>query len=118
MGAKSLSLEQMYRVLRGLPGTISLVCPEGKNYTLTVVNPNAPANRCQETLGLSVSLSGPEGATNPETRARALTEEELETLRSGESLLLEFGEICVSLQSNPGGHLVSLDEEHDAEEAA
>ena len=118
MAAKSLSIEQMYRVLRGLPGTITLQSPEGEKYTLTVVNPNAPANRCQETPGLSISLDGPEGSPFRRATMKRLTHEELETLRSGKALMLELDSVRVTLQSNPGGHLVTLEEEREAEETA
>ena len=86
--------------------------PDGEEYRLTVVNPNAPANRCQETLGLCVTLDGPEGWS----ATRALTEQELETLRSGDPLPLMLGGVEVIFQSNPGGYLVNLDgDEHGAE---
>ena len=110
MRAKSLSMGQMYRVLRGLPGTMQLTSPSGDKYKLTVVNPNAPVNRCQETLGLSISLDGPVESPKRKTITRALTPPELETLRSGSPLTLDFGEVMVDLQSNPGGHLVSLEQ--------
>ncbi len=100
---------QMYRVLRGLPGTMQLTSPSGDKYTLTVVNPNAPANRCQETLGLCISLDGPAKSAKRKTIARKLTAPELETLRSGSPLTLNFGDVAVDLQSNPGGQLVSLE---------
>lgn len=109
MTAKSLSQSQMYRVLRGLPGTMRLTSPSGEKYTLTVVNPNAPANRCQETLGLCISLDGPEGSPKKKSITRKLTTPELKTLRSGSPLTLIFGEIEVELQSNPSGQLVSLE---------
>jgi hypothetical protein len=110
MRAKSLSMGQMYRVLRGLPGTMQLTSPSGDRYKLTVHNPNAPANRCQETLGLKISLDGPVGSTETRIVTRDLTTPELETLRSGVPLTLAFGEVEVDLQSNPGGHLVSLEQ--------
>jgi hypothetical protein len=110
MRARSLSLGQMYRVLRGLPGTMQLTSPSGDRYKLTVVNPNAPANRCQETPGLSISLDGPANSTKRKTITRELTTPELETLRSGSPLTLDFGEVQVDLQSNPGGQLVSLEQ--------
>lgn len=109
MTAKSLSMGQMYRVLRGLPGTMQLKSPSGEKYTLTVVNPNAPANRCQETLGLCVSLDGPVGSPKKKKITRKLTTPELKKLRSGAPLTLTFGEVAVELQSNPSGELVSLD---------
>lgn len=109
MKPKTIPPAQMYRVLRGLPGKMQLASPDGDKYVLTVVNPNAPANRCQETLGLSISLDGPMQSERRTTVSRALTEPELETLRSGIPLTLEFGGVAVDLQSNPGGHLVSLD---------
>jgi hypothetical protein len=109
MTAKSLSMGQMYRVLRGLPGTMRLTSPSGEKYTLTVVNPNAPANRCQETLGLCVSLDGPANSPKRKTITRKLTTPELRRLRSGAPLTLTFGEVAMDLQSNPGGQLVSLD---------
>ncbi len=109
MTAKSLSMAQMYRVLRGLPGTMRLTSPSGGKYTLTVVNPNAPANRCQETLGLCISLDGPAKSAKRETITRKLTTPELKTLRNGAPLTLTFGEVAVTLQSNPGGQLVSLE---------
>jgi hypothetical protein len=107
----SLSMEQMYRVLRGLPGTMQLTSQTGEEYILTVVNPNAPANRCQETLGLSISLDGPIQSAIRKIVSRLLTESELETLRSGTPLALDFGNVAVDLQSNPGGHLVSLEQD-------
>jgi hypothetical protein len=108
MTGKPLSMAQMYRVLRGLPGIMQLTSPSGEKYTLTVVNPNAPANRCQETLGLSVSLDGPAKSANKKTITRKLTTPELRKLRTGAPLTLTFEEVAVVLQSNPGGHLVSL----------
>jgi hypothetical protein len=113
MTAKSLSMEQMYRVLRGLPGTMDLTSSSGEQYTLTVVNPNAPANRCQETPGLCITLDGPINSSRRATNSRELTIAELEVLRSGEPLTLTFGEVAVDLQSNPGGHLISLPQETD-----
>ena len=110
MTAKSLSMGQMYRVLRGLPGTMQLTSPSGEKYTLTVVNPNAPANRCQETLGLCISLDGPAESPEKKTVTRKLTTPELRTLRSGAPLALTFGEVEVELQSNPSGQLVSLEQ--------
>lgn len=111
-----LSMEQMYRVLRGLPGTMQLTSQAGEEYILTVVNPNAPANRCQETLGLSISLDGPVKSATRKTVRRELTELELETLRSGSPLTLNFGDVAVDLQSNPGGHLVSLEQDPGTDE--
>jgi len=110
MSAKSLPIGQMYRVLRGLPGKMQLTSPAGEKYTLTVVNPNAPANRCQETLGLCITLDGPAKSPGQKTITRELTTPELETLRSGDPLTLIFGEMEVELQSNPGGQLVSLEQ--------
>lgn len=109
MKAKSLSMGQMYRVLRGLPGTMQLTSPSGDKYILTVVNPNAPANRCQETPGLCISLDGPTKSAKRKTITRELTTPELETLRSGSPLTLTFGDVAVDLQSNPGGQLVTLE---------
>jgi hypothetical protein len=109
MTAKSLSMGQMYRVLRGLPGTMQLTSPSGEIYKLTVVNPNAPANRCQETLGLCISLDGPAKSARKKTISRKLTTPELKKLRAGTPLTLTFGEVEVTLQSNPGGQLVSLE---------
>jgi hypothetical protein len=111
MAAKTLALDQMYRVLRGLPGTMTLRTTNDAAYVLTVVNPNAPANRCQETLGLSVTLEGPVGSSETTTATVALREEDLVVLRTGEPLALAFGPILVSLRSNPGGHLVDLGED-------
>lgn len=111
MAARTLALDQMYRVLRGLPGTMMLRMPDGPEYRLTVVNPNAPANRCQETLGLSVTLEGPVGSPDATTVTIALREQDLTILRAGAPLTLEFGAIQVSLRSNPGGHLVDLGED-------
>jgi hypothetical protein len=108
MTSKSLSLAQMYRVLRGLPGTMQLTSPSGEKYTLTVVNPNAPANRCQETLGLSIRLDGPAKSANKKSITKKLTTPQLNKLHTGEPLTLTFDEVAVILQSNPGGHLVSL----------
>lgn len=116
MAARALALDQMYRVLRGLPGSLPLRTPEGADYVLTVVNPNAPANRCQETLGLSVTLDGPLGAKsagNRETVEHVLSENDLAILRTGAPLALTFGTIALSLQSNPGGHLIELGEDDD-----
>lgn len=110
MAAKSLALDQMYRVLRGLPGELPLTSPDGGRYVLTVVNPNAPANRCQETLGLSVTLYGPLDSPDSESVTRALSEDDLDCLRSGRDLPLSFGGIHVCLRSNPGGYLINLDE--------
>jgi hypothetical protein len=112
----SLSMAQMYRVLRGLPGTMQLTSQAGEEYILTVVNPNAPANRCQETLGLSISLDGPVKSATRKTVSRELTESELATLRSGSLLNLDFGNVAVNLQSNPGGHLVSLEQDPGTDE--
>jgi len=114
--AQTLSMEQMYRVLRGLPGTMKLTSPSGDEYTLTVVNPNAPANRCQETLGLSISLEGPANGADREPMTKELTQPELDTLRSGSPLTLTFGDVSVDLQSNPGGHMVALEQYPDAME--
>jgi hypothetical protein len=109
MTGKSLPLSQMYRVLRGLPGQMRLTSPSGEKYTLTVVNPNAPANRCQETLGLCISLDGPAKSPKQKKITRKLTARELRKLRTGAPLTLRFGDVAVDLQSNPGGQLVSLD---------
>ncbi|MEE9428270.1 MAG: aldo/keto reductase [Paracoccaceae bacterium] len=108
MGAKSLAIEQMYNVLRGLPGTMELSSSNGDRFTLTVVNPNAPANRCQETLGLRIALEGPLSAESCTVVERVLAEQDLETLRSGEPLDLTFGDIEITFRSNPGGQLVQL----------
>ncbi len=116
MAARTLAIDQMYRVLRGLPGEMTLRTPDGADYVLTVVNPNAPANRCQETLGLSVTLAGPIGSFDHATTMVALREEDLAVLRNGRPLALAFGPVLVHLRSNPGGHLVDLGE--DAEHAA
>lgn len=115
MAARTLAIDQMYRVLRGLPGAMTLRAPDGADYVLTVVNPNAPANRCQETLGLSVTLAGPAGSADHMTTTVALREEDLTLLRNGQPLSLVFGPMLVQLRSNPGGHLVDLGE--DAEHA-
>ena len=111
MAARTLALDQMYRVLRGLPGAMTLRTPDGADYVLTVVNPNAPANRCQETLGLSVTLEGPAGSSDMTTTTIALREEDLAVLRAGAPLALAFGAVLVDLHSNPGGHLVDLGED-------
>jgi hypothetical protein len=108
--AKSLSMGQMYRVLRGLSGTMQLTSPSGETYTLTVVNPNAPANRCQETLGLCISLDGPSQSAERQTITQKLTTPQLRKLRAGVPLSLSFGDVAVSLQSNPGGQLVNLEQ--------
>lgn len=105
----SLAMDQMYRVLRGMPGTMELRSAAGESYVLTVVNPNAPANRCQETPGLAITLDGPQGAADSRSITRQLTTGELDVLRSGEPLCLSFGDIEVDLQSNPGGHMVVLE---------
>ena len=110
MTSKSLSQGQMYRVLRGLPGTMQLKSASGEKYTLIVVNPNAPANRCQETLGLCISLDGPFGSSKRKTITKKLTTPQLKKLRSGAPLTLTFGEVAVELQSNPSGQLVSLEQ--------
>jgi hypothetical protein len=88
---------------------MQLSSPSGDKYISTVVNPNAPANRRQETPGLCISLDGPANSDKATRTTRELTEAELETLRSGAPLTLTFGEIAVELQSNAGGHLVSLE---------
>jgi len=108
MMAKSLPMGQMYRVLRGLPGTMLLTTPSGEKYTLTVVNRNAPKNRCQETMGLCISLDGPMSSSERTTTTRKLTAPELRKLRAGNPLPLTFGDVVVTLQSNPGGQLVRL----------
>lgn len=115
MAARSLALDQMYRVLRGLPGTMTLQAGDGRSYLLTVENPNAPANRCQETAGLSVTLDGPQDEGHNADRSvisHLLSDTELAVLRTGEPLTLMFGSLAVDLQSNPGGHLVDLGEDH------
>lgn len=109
MTAKSLPMGQMYRVLRGLPGKMQLTSPSGDKFILTVVNPNAPANRCQETLGLSISLDGPTDSPKKKTITRKLTTRELRKLRTGAPLTLTFGDVAVELQSNPSGELVRLE---------
>ncbi|THD37199.1 MAG: hypothetical protein E7773_03965 [Sphingomonas sp.] len=106
----SLAIDQMYRVLRGLPGTMELRSEGGDSYTLTVVNPNAPANRCQETPGLAVTLDGPRGDAGARSVTHEFTGDELDVLRSGASLTIAFGEIEVDFQSNPGGHMVVLEQ--------
>ena len=106
----SLAIEQMYRVLRGMPATMELASQAGDKYTLTVVNPNAPANRCQETPGLAITLDGPKGNAGAISITHQLTDAQLDILRSGEPLTLAFGDIAVDLQSNPGGHMVVLEE--------
>lgn len=105
---KTIPMDQMYQVLRGLEGNMTLTSEDGKAYVLSVVNPNAPINRCQETLGLCVSLDGPIDSSTRIKVRKELTEEQLETLRSGVPLTLSFGDVMVDLQSNPGGHLVQL----------
>lgn len=110
MKMQTIPMDQMYQVLRGLEGSMSLTSPNGETYVLSVVNPNAPANRCQETLGLCVSLDGPLDSSDRIKVRKELTEPELETLRSGEPLKLSFGNVEVDLQSNPGGHLVQLED--------
>lgn len=105
----SLAIDQMYRVLRGLTGAMELCSSAGEKYTLTVVNPNAPANRCQETPGLSISLDGPHGSPDAKIVTHELTVAQLDTLRSGEPITLAFGDIGVDLQSNPGGHMIVLE---------
>jgi hypothetical protein len=114
MAAKTLPIEQMYRVLRGLPGTISLVGPAAETYRLTVVNPNAPANRCQETLGLAVTLDGPlDTAVPSRSVTRSFTQDELDILRSGASVVLDLDGVQVRIQSNPGGQMVMLEDEDE-----
>lgn len=110
MTGKTIPMSQMYRILRGLPGTMQLSSQEGEKYVLTVVNPNAPANRCQETLGLAISLDGPANSVKRQKITHELTTPELETLRAGNTLTLAFGAVAVDLQSNPGGQLVSLED--------
>jgi hypothetical protein len=43
------------------------------------------------------------------TITKKLTTPELRKLRAGTPLPLTFGEVVVTLQSNPGGQLVSLE---------
>lgn len=106
----SLAIEQMYQVLRGMPGTMDLVSGSGDKYVLTVVNPNAPKNRCQETPGLSITLDGPIGAVEPRSVSHLLTDKELEILRTGTPVTIAFGDVEVELKSNPGGHMVVLED--------
>lgn len=106
----SLAMDQMYLVLRGMPGTMELRSEAGERYTLTVVNPNAPANRCQETPGLTITLEGPHGSADAQSIAHELTTAQLDILRSGEPLTMDFGGIEVDLQSNPGGHMIVLED--------
>lgn len=106
----SLAIDQMYRVLRGMPGTMELRSGAGDCYTLTVVNPNAPANRCQETPGLAVTLDGPLGDRGARSMTHEFTIDELDVLRSGAALTIAFGEVEVDFQSNPGGHMVVLEQ--------
>lgn len=110
MKMQTIPMDQMYQVLRGLEGSMNLSSPSGETYVLSVINPNAPINRCQETLGLCVSLDGPIDSGARTKVQRELSEPELETLRSGVPLKLTFGNVEVDLQSNPGGHLVLLED--------
>jgi hypothetical protein len=100
----------MYLVLRGMPGTMELTSESGETYLLTVVNPNAPANRCQETPGLAITLEGPRGKAGAASITHELATEQLDILRSGETLTLAFGDIAVDFQSNPGGHMIALEQ--------
>jgi hypothetical protein len=106
----SLAIEQMYQVLRGMPGTMELVSAAGEKYVLTVVNPNAPKNRCQETPGLSITLDGPIGSVAARSVSHLLTDDELDILRTGTPVTIAFGDIEVELKSNPGGHMVVLEQ--------
>jgi hypothetical protein len=60
-------------------------------------------------FGMCISLDGPAKSAKRKTITRELTTLELETLRSGSPLTLTFGDVAVDLQSNPGGHLVTLE---------
>jgi hypothetical protein len=108
-GYCSLPVSQMYRVLRGLPGKLRLTTPEGEKVTITYLNPNAPANRCYETKGLSISfeISGKSGVKSKPIW-KELTSKQLSTLRSGKPLDLRFGDRVLTMQSNPGGDMVEL----------
>ncbi|MBU6154803.1 MAG: hypothetical protein KGP28_10915 [Bdellovibrionales bacterium] len=110
-GYTTLPMAQMYRVLRGLPGRLKLTSESGEKFTVTYFNPNAPANRCYETKGLSISLEFSEksgGRGKKKSISKELTSKELRTLRSGKPLDLSFGGRVLTLQSNTGGQLVQL----------
>jgi hypothetical protein len=107
----TLPIGQMYRVLRGLPGKLKLTSDDGEKITITYFNPNAPANRCYETKGLSITMevsSKGSGRKVINCGTKKLTSKELNVLRSGTPLDLKFGERILTLQSNLGGQLVEL----------
>ena len=108
METKSLTTDQMYRVLRGLPGEMNLMGPNNKVYTLIVENPNAPKNRCQETYGLTIGIKGPNNSDNTQDEKKLLSNNELSILRSGKPLSIVLLNLEIILNSNPGGHLIEL----------